>query len=135
MKKWAVSVIILMAVIATGCANDSTPQTEKGQSHENQAEVQEQAITVTISKDEGAEVLSEKEIEIEEGDILMDVMKENFEIEEEEGFINSIDGVSPEEGEQKAWMYFVNDEVAMVGAEEYELEAEDRVVFDLQEWE
>lgn len=137
MKKWMLSLFTIFSalVLVVGCSNDSATPTEEEETTQETTEVQEEVITVTISKDEGKEVLSEKEIEIEENEILMDVMKENYDIEEDNGFITSIDGVAPEEGEEKAWMYFVNDEMAMVGASEYELEAGDNIVFDLQAWE
>lgn len=137
MKKWMLTLFTIFTtlVLVVGCSNESTTPTEEEETGIETTESQEEVIKVTISKDEGEEVLSEKEIEIEENAILMDIMKENYDIEEDDGFITSIDGVAPEEGEEKAWMYFVNDEMAMVGAAEYELEAGDNVVFDLQAWE
>lgn len=90
----------------------------------------EQVVNVTISTDNGEEVISDATIEIEENEILMDVLEENFEIEDEGGFITSIDGV--EQTENKYWLYEVNDEKASVGANEYELSPGDEVVFDLQ---
>ncbi|MEI3604706.1 DUF4430 domain-containing protein [Pseudogracilibacillus sp. SE30717A] len=137
MKKWLVSIFTVVSTLflLIGCSNDSANTTQEENANQETEEVQETQVLVTISKDEGKEILSEKEIQIEENEILMDVMKENFDIEEDGGFINSIDGVAPEEDEQKAWMYFVNDEMAMVGATEYELEDGDHVVFDLQAWE
>jgi len=127
--------ILTALVLLSGCSNDSASQNQEMEESQETSEVQEDSITVTISEDEGAEVLTEKEIEIEEGAILMDVMKDNFDIKEEGGFITAIDGVEANDEEQTAWMYFVNDEMAMVGAAEYELEAEDHIVFDLQAWE
>lgn len=137
MKKWMLTLFTIFTtlLLVVGCSNESTTPTEEEETGIETTESQEEVIKVTISKDEGEEVLSEKEIEIEENAILMDIMKENYDIEEDDGFITSIDGVAPEEGEEKAWMYFVNDEMAMVGAAEYELEAGDNVVFDLQAWE
>lgn len=137
MKKWLVSIFTVVSTLflLIGCSNDSVNTTQEENANQETEEVQEAEILVTISKDDGKEILSEKEIQIEENEILMDVMKENFDIEEDGGFITAIDGVEPEEGEQKAWMYFVNDEMAMVGATEYELEDGDHVVFDLQAWE
>lgn len=137
MKKWMLTLFTIFTtlLLVVGCSNESTTPAEEEETVVETTESQEEVIKVTISKDEGEEVLSEKEIEIEENAILMDIMKENYDIEEDDGFITSIDGVAPEEGEEKAWMYFVNDEMAMVGAAEYELEAGDNVVFDLQAWE
>lgn len=125
--------LVLAAGLLLGCSNDTTEETDNT-STENQTqseETQEQAVHITISEDNGEEVLSEKDIEIEEGAILMDVLKDNYEIEEDGGFITGIDGVTAEDGEEKYWMYEVNGEMAEVGANEYELEAGDDVVFDL----
>jgi|SRR5699024_7417799 len=131
------STILFTVGLLLGCSSteESAPEESSAANEEDASEVAEETITVTISKDEGEEVIAEEEIEIDEGDILMDVMKDNFDIEEDGGFINSIDGVAPEEDEEKSWIYSVNDEMAMVGADEYELEADDDVVFDLQPWE
>ena len=136
-KNWLTVLFTLFTVLVlvVGCGNNSNEPTQNSETNEEVNDAEEEVVFVTISKDEGEEVLSEKEIEIEENDILMEVMQENFEIEEEEGFITTIDGVGPEEGEEKAWMYFVNNEMAMVGAAEYELKAGDQVLFDLQAWE
>ncbi|WP_347862826.1 DUF4430 domain-containing protein [Salimicrobium sp. PL1-032A] len=125
--------MLLMAmVIATGC------QAESNSSENQEEQVEEQAgieATVELTKDEGAEQITEKEINVEEGTVLLDAMEENFELETQDGFITGIEGVSAEEGEQKAWIYTVNGEEAMVGAGEYEIEEDDEIRFDFQAWE
>lgn len=134
--------ILSLVSFLFGCSANNDPQEadlnnkeSEAEKSESSSEVQEEKVVIIISKDEGSEIMTEKEISIEEGAILMDVMKENFDIEEEGGFITSIDGVAPAEDEKKAWMYFVNGEIAPVGAAEYELSAGDEVTFDLQSWE
>ncbi|MDY0396532.1 DUF4430 domain-containing protein [Virgibacillus halophilus] len=79
--------------------------------------------------------MGKKKIAVKKGDILMDVLKENFKIEEDKGFIKSIDGIAPKKGDKKAWMYSVNGKMAKVGATDYKLKPGDEVVFDLQSWE
>ncbi len=61
-------------------------------------------------------------------------MKENIEIEETDGFINSINGVEQSEKENKFWVYTVNDEQVTVGAGEYELLDGDQVIWELTEF-
>ncbi|PAV29528.1 hypothetical protein CIL05_11740 [Virgibacillus profundi] len=146
MNKWILrlgSIFVVFALLA-GCGSDenneqnsTSTNNSSGQEESNQEseEVSEDSVLITISKDEGSEFIHEKEIEIEEGDILMDVMKENFYVEEEDGFITSIERAAPKEDEQKAWMFFVNDEMAPVGAHEFELTPGDKITFDLQSWE
>ncbi|WP_101844123.1 DUF4430 domain-containing protein [Halobacillus sp. Marseille-P3879] len=123
---------LLAAALLAGC------QSEGGQEEEGSQEAdQEQEITieVEISENEGEEVISTEEHSVEEGSVLMDVMEDNYEIEEEEGFINSIEGIRAEDGEEKAWMYTINGEDASVGANEYEVEEGDEINFDFQSWE
>lgn len=144
MNKWIlrfISLAVLMIVLV-GCAtgenseegtgaNDTAEQTEQSQSSEQN----EKTVAITISRDNGEEVITEEEIVIEEDAILMDVMEENFELEVDEGFINSINGVAPDANEEKFWAILVNEEKASVGAEELELTPGDNVTFDLQAWE
>ena len=92
----------------------------------------EEMVSFVISRNNGEEVLAEENVEIEEGDTLLNVLQENFEVKvTEEGFITSIEGVSQDEEAGLYWMYEVNQEMASVGAGQYELEAGDEVVFDL----
>lgn len=148
---------ILMTVFAllsalflmTGCGadngdanninNNSTNNVTNNENNANETENESEDAVVevefTISKDEGEEVIETKTIEIEEGDVVLDVLKDNFDVEENDGFVTSINGVSEDPDNQIGWIYFVNDEMAMVGAAEYELKADDQVNFDLQSWE
>ncbi|MFC4022906.1 DUF4430 domain-containing protein [Oceanobacillus longus] len=142
MKKWILQVaVILMTVgLLIGCSSeDNTEQNTSVSTNEtsDSEEVAEDSVRVTISINEGEEFVNEQEIPIEEGDILMDVMEENFYIETDfdGAFITSIERVEASDEEQTAWMFFVNDEMPTVGANEYELSPGDIVVFDLQSWE
>lgn len=144
MKQWLFrfgSFLVAIALLV-GCGNDDSGTTapSSNQPSENQVTQEEQAaetVLITISKDDGAEYLHEKEIPIEEGDTLMDVMEENFYVETEQNgeFITSIERLSAKEGEKKGWIYTVNGEMPNVGAAEYELKPGDKVVFDFQAWE
>lgn len=132
---------IFALVVLSGCAateqnteEQSTQTEENGTPTEQTSESeQEEAITITISENNQEEIVAEEEVPVEEGEILYDVMEENFDIEAtEEGFITSIEGISQNEEEGKYWMYYVNGEMAEVGAQDYELEPGDEVTFDLQ---
>lgn len=133
MKKWLTGLfaVLFLTGMLAGCSdaeeNNATQPAETTES--------EETVVITVSENEGEEVIAEEDVPIEEGDLLLDVMEEHFDVEHEDGFVTSINGVAPEEGEQRAWMYYVNDEMPMVGAAEYELEPGDEVVFDLQAWE
>src|SRR5699024_94349 len=123
-----ISTMLIAVALLFGCANNNEAENEA-------EEAIDASISITISEDEGEEIIYEDDWDIEEGDVLMDVVKAHYDIEEDEGFIEASEGVSPEKDEEKAWMYFVNDEMAEVGAAEYEVEADDDIIFDLQSYE
>ncbi|MCA0970304.1 DUF4430 domain-containing protein [Halobacillus litoralis] len=132
MKKFysiLLAVSFSLAVLA-GCG----ATTEPGQAESGQTEAK-QEVAATIILNNGEEELANKEVTVETGTTLMEVMKENFEVEESDGFINGLEGISMNEEEKMAWMYTINGEEAMVGANEYEIEQGDEITFDYQSWE
>ncbi|MFC4557422.1 DUF4430 domain-containing protein [Virgibacillus kekensis] len=141
-KFFRVSALLFLIIgLLVGCGTDNQEQEQSQASNQNEStqssgenteQKSEDTVTVTISKNNGEKQIKEKEIEIKDGAILMEVMKENFEIKEDGGFITSINGIAPGKDEKKAWMYTVNGEMAKVGATELELSPGDKVVFDLQ---
>jgi len=141
MNKWFKKFlfIFLIAGLLTACTNESenTNTTVSTNNTSDTEEVAKDSVRITISINEGEQYVTEEEIQIEEGDILMDVMKENFYIETDQDgqFITSIERVAASEEDKTAWMYFVNGELATVGAGEYELTPGDVIEFDLQSWE
>lgn len=144
MNKWFIRLASLLMVIGllVGCAsntddqnNTNNNQIEQNQNNDNSSEVAEEAVAITISQNHNEEVISEEEVIIKEGAILLDILKENFDIEEEGGLISSIEGIEQDEDQGKYWFYSVNGEEAPVGAGEYELSVGDKVNFDLHAWE
>ncbi|WP_010284323.1 DUF4430 domain-containing protein [Bacillus timonensis] len=138
MKKLIVALLSLGLLF--GCSNDQpTNDTSKNTSETVNKEEKAEIVTVVISKNNGEEIIEEKEIEIEEGKevTVMDVMQENFDIETQfdGAFVASINGVAGSEDEKTSWFYSVNGEEAMVGANEYKLEPDDKIEFDLHKWE
>lgn len=138
---------LLALLVLSGCTateqntGEQSSQTEENGNPTEQAveeeqvseSEQEETISITISENNQEEIIAEEEVPVEEGEILYEVMEENFDIEAtEEGFITSIEGVSQNEEEGKYWMYYVNGEMAEVGAQDYKLEPGDEVTFDLQ---
>ncbi|WP_085991998.1 DUF4430 domain-containing protein [Oceanobacillus senegalensis] len=143
MKKWngliIVSIMIISIGLLAGCSfgeetEDNGASTSTTDSTHS-TEVPENHVRITVSINHGNEFITEEEIPIEDGDILLDVMEENFYVEQKGGFITSIERVKASDEEKTAWMYYVNGEMPTVGASEYELSSGDKIVFDLQSWE
>lgn len=132
-KFYSVFLAFFLAVgVLAGCGATE----EKSQANTSQEEaVQEISVSLQLSKNNGEEVIADKELTVEKGLTLMEVLKNNFEVEEKDGFINGIEGISSNEAEKMAWMFTINGEQAMVGANEYVLEDGDEIVFDYHSWE
>lgn len=144
MKKIKLLLISLLTtfVILSGCteqnndgANNNLNNAANTDADNNTEQTENEAtVVVTLTKNDNEEIISEREIEVSEGDILLDVMVEDFDAKHDNGFITSIDGVEADDPNEEGWLYYVNGDEAPVGAGEYELSDNDNVRFDFQKW-
>ena len=121
--------MILTVGVLFGC--DST-NVEPNNSATEQAEVQ---VEIIISVENGEDIIATEELAIESGTNLMTLMEDNFEVVNDGGFISSINGIEAEDGQTYAWLYTINGEHAMTGAEDYIIEDGDVIEFDFHSWE
>lgn len=89
----------------------------------------EAAITFEVDEEEQPKL--EKTLDVKEGTKLLDAMKEEYDIKETGGFIESINGFEQDESKNKWWLYSVNGEDGKVGAAEYQLEDGDQIKWTL----
>lgn len=75
----------------------------------------------------------EQHIEVEEGTTLLELMQENYDIEETGGEITSIEGYAEDESRNAFWRFEINDEQATGGADEYELQNGDEIEWELDD--
>ncbi|AIF43539.1 DUF4430 domain-containing protein [Virgibacillus sp. SK37] len=110
--------ILLIICLLAGCGDKMSKE--------------ENIALITISKDNGNEYLHEKEIQVESGNNLLDVMENNFYVETDSSneVITSIERLSIEDDGGKQWDYTVNGEVSPVPPKNYELQPGDKIVFD-----
>lgn len=129
----------ILAACGTDTAEDpSETDTEITQDDETSGAedaVGEITFTVDIVVDGEAAADLSQEITTEEGTYLLDAMHESYDVEESEEFVSSIEGYEQEEDEGIFWTYYINDEMASVGAAEYELEEGDQVEWRLEGFE
>ncbi|THE15043.1 DUF4430 domain-containing protein [Bacillus timonensis] len=139
MKKFIVALLALGLLF--GCSNEQSTNKSSNNNSSETVNKKEKAeiVTVVISKNNGEEMIEEKEIEIatDKEVTVMDIMQENFEIETQfdGAFVASINGIAGSDEDKTSWFYSVNGEEAMVGANEYKVEPEDKIEFDLHKWE
>ncbi len=126
MKKSLVIIAVFVSMLGfVGCT--STPETNDTTTSISQSKENEINLTISLIKED--EVIDEKEITVAEGSNLMDAVKENFEIKEDNGMITSIEGIEQDTKKSYFWTYTINDEMIMTGANETELHEGDKVVF------
>ncbi|MBL1225930.1 DUF4430 domain-containing protein [Enterococcus sp. BWR-S5] len=124
---YASSVLVLTVVFISGC---SSAENTSGTSDKRSAN--EIEVTVSLMKDD-AEV-TKKEITTAEDTTLMEAMKENFELEEDNGMITSIDGIEQDEAENRYWVYTINGEMINTGAKDTTLKQGDQVEFTYEKF-
>jgi len=120
------SVITILAFV--GCAKESS--LENGH------------IKIVISKNFGKEQLHNDIVAVKESTNVMEIMKENYEIETAYGgsFVNAIDGLksgftgNKEKKSKIDWFYYINGILTHVGAEDYYLKSGDTVIWDYHDW-
>ena len=130
-----------MSLVLFGCAPTEEAETSSILQESTVAASSEAAetVSVSISLTDGGTVIagSEKTIEVEAGANLLAVMKENYTIEEADGFITAIDGQTQVEQtadtKAKYWLFDVNGEPSMVGAADVALQEGDVIVWNLTE--
>lgn len=124
MKKVVLGLISFLVVLfLAACASSSQTAVE-----------QEEQFQATLVVDFGDKVDSQ-EISFEQGDTVMDILEEHFEVESEAGMVTAIDGVSQDAAANTYWMYDINDELAPKGAEEMTISEGDTITFYLETFE
>ena len=116
----AMSVSVLML---TSCSTTNTPSTS------NQKEEVKTSQKATLQ--ENGQNFLKKEVTFKKGETLLTILKQNFEVEENDGFITSLEGHSQDEKNQTYWMFTVDGKSATTGAKEIELNNGQSVIFNL----
>lgn len=130
MKIFKFGLIALTAISLAACGNIDTQEEASSETNSSSVESQtKEMFSVVISLEQDGEQVADKtkETVVEEGTTVLDALREQYEVVEEDGFIVSIEGIEQDEELGKYWMYEVNNEQAMVGAAEYELKDGDQV--------
>ena len=78
------------------------------------------------------ELTDTQKVTFKKGDTVLDVLKNYHKVEEENGMVTAIDGVSQDAAKNTYWMYDINDELAPKGVKEMTVAQEDKIVFYLE---
>ncbi|GMG67792.1 DUF4430 domain-containing protein [Tetragenococcus halophilus] len=126
-KKFVAGIAFFSALFIVGCSNEQdAADTSEATSQTSQAQ---EEIAATVEIEDEDQTVDEKEIETTTDETLMEVMQDNFDIEEDSGMITTIEDIEQDEGENMYWTYTINEEMVNTGADETTLEDNDQVVF------
>lgn len=130
---------LFSGVLLVGCGNqvaDAPADTDAEEIESVEVVAEEKVVTVAIYVDgESVEDL-EKEVLVEEEQSVLEIMDEHYDINgADEGFISAIEGYEQDDAEGLYWMYYVNEEMAPVGAADYIPEASDAIEWKLEKFE
>lgn len=127
--------LLLLVVILAACSKDdensntSVSTNESGQTEE----IGENAVRITISLNDGEQFVNEQEVEIEEGEVLLNILEDTFFVEtNEEDVVTSIERMQVDEEENTTWVLFVNDEQLDTPAKDYTVTGGEKITLDLQ---
>ncbi|MEX2805123.1 DUF4430 domain-containing protein [Streptococcus sp. H31] len=121
MKK--ISKLIMTAlsfIVLTACSTDSTATSSNSASSDTG--------TVQLIVQEDSNTIDEN-VTFEKGDTVMDVLQDNYEVEETDGFITAIDGIKQDEEAGKYWMFTINNELAPKAADQIKVKNGDKIEF------
>lgn len=132
MKKITSLTALALAVVTLAACSTSNTTSTSASLEASTSKVEELKATFIIKESE--DKVTKKEVTFTQDQTVMEVMKKEFKLEEKDGFITSIDGVSQDEATKTYWMYNVNGEMAPKMASETKLSAGDTVEFYLQKF-
>lgn len=148
MKKWLLLLSASFVLAACGetvseptvdtSAESSVSMVESEASSKETTETAEaELIEVTLSVTEDGELITDGEqvVEVADGAILLDVMKEYYDITEENTFISAINGVEQDGNAGKWWVFDINGAMGEKGASEIELKEGDLIEWKLEAFE
>lgn len=135
--------LLSTGLVLVGCSPDTSEAPEGTEtpvvedvdgSDANSSEEEQVSADILISID--GETLADlsKEITVPEGTYLLDVMEAEYDIVDEgAGFLSSINGNEHDMDAERYWLFYVNDDMASVGAADYEIEEGDVIEWKLED--
>lgn len=130
MKIFKFGLILFTTFSLAACGNIGTQEEASSAISSSSVESQtKETLSIVISLEQDGEQVEDttKELEVEEGTTVLDSLKEQYEVIENDGYVVSIEEMEIDEKLGKYWMYEVNNEEAAVGAADYELKDGDQV--------
>lgn len=135
-------VLILCAIFmfCVGCTGEQTDGDGAQSTVPEWNENGQNKVTLLVTKDFGSELLVEKQVDIEKGWTVLEVMEANLETATKQDgiFVNGINGLESKNGgisgKRLDWFYYINGVCADVGAGDYEVRPGEVIWWDYHTW-
>lgn len=130
MKKFILGLVLSsFLMVGAGCSTNNETTTVSTNSSQEQTAMK---VTLTLVEDE--KEITSKEVEVSEKESVLDILKANFEVKEDSGFVTSINGKEQDPKANKYWMYYINDKEADKGAADMTVSDSDKIEWRLNEF-
>ncbi|VGU28962.1 Surface-layer 125 kDa protein [Streptococcus pyogenes] len=109
-KRFKTGFLALVAMLLVACSQgtkqiQTTPSVPKPDHH----------VRLVVKED--TNTIDEK-VSFGKGDTVLEVLKDNYEVKEKDGFITAIDGIEQDTKANKYWLFKVNGKMADKGADQ-----------------
>lgn len=104
MKKLLICLALAFSLVTLGACgkNESAKPTSSTNNHQSKGQGQ---VTLVLKTEKESK---KKSVEFKKGDTVLDVLKEIYPVQENDGFITEIDGISQDKEKGIYWMFDVN---------------------------
>ncbi|HER7898617.1 TPA: DUF4430 domain-containing protein [Streptococcus pyogenes] len=119
-KRFKTGFLALVAMLLVACSQGTkqtqTPRVPKADHH----------VRLVVKED--TNTIDEK-VSFGKGDTVLEILKDNYEVKEKDGFITSIDGIEQDMKANKYWLFKVNGKMADKGADQITVKDGDSIEF------
>ena len=103
--------------------NESAKPTSSTNNHQSKGQGQ---VTLILKTEKESK---KKSVEFKKGDTVLDVLKEIYPVQENDGFITEIDGISQDKEKGIYWMFDVNGKIGEKAANQLKVQDGDEIKF------
>lgn len=120
-KRFKTGFLALVAMLLVACSQgtkqiQTTPSVTKADHH----------VRLVVKED--TNTIDEK-VSFGKGDTVLEILKDNYEVKEKDGFITAIDGIEQDTKANKYWLFKVNGKMADKGADQITVKDGDSIEF------
>ena len=118
MKKLSTYLFLALSLVTLAACGKNEAAKLTSSTNNHQSKVQGQVTLILKTEKES----KKKSVEIQKGDTVLDVLEEVYPVQENDGFITEIDGISQDKDKGIYWMFDVNGKLGEKAANQLKVE-------------